>query len=113
VTLFHLLGAALAVAVWFTGWGWGVRKISHETDALRPGVDVVEAVFLTMFASLWFASLGHGAWWVLFLVLALLIEGPARLRHRRGLPGEPAPWRPILLGLVRLVGAGALLALIL
>lgn len=113
MTLLHLLGAALAVAVWFTGWGWSMRKLSHGTAALRPAVDAVEAVFLTMFASLWFASLGHGAWWVLFIVLALLIEGPARLRHRGDLPGETAPWRPILMGLVRLVGAGALLALIL
>jgi hypothetical protein len=113
VTLLHLLGAALAVAVWFTGWEWSMRRLSHGTGALRPGLDAVEAVFLTLFASLWFASLGHGAWWVLFLVLALLIEGPARLRHRGDLPGGSAQWRPVLLGLLRLVGAGALLALIL
>lgn len=113
MTLLHLLGAALAVAVWFTAWGWSMRRLSQVTGALRPQVDAVEALFLTMFAALWFASLGHGAWWVLFLVLAILIEGPVRVRHRPDIPGEANRWRPILLGLIRLVGAGALLALIL
>ena len=111
--MFHLFTAAVAVLAWFVGWGWGLGRAGVTDRTARPVVDAVEAVFLTLFAALWFASLGHGGWWVLFIVLGLLIEGPVRLRHRAGLPVEPAAWRPVLLGVVRLAGAGALLALLL
>ena len=113
MTLGHLLIAAAAVAAWFIGWGWMVARTGLESERGRPLVEVTEAVFLTMFASLWFASLGHGEWWVLFGVVALLIEGPARLRHRAGMPPAPVAWRQVLLGVARMMGAGALLATLL
>ena len=112
MTLFHLLAAAAAVAAWFVALGWGTARAGVGTGPLRPVVDVVESVFLTMFAALWFGSLGHGGWWVLFIVLGLLIEGPVRTRHRGALD-EGAPWLPVVLGVVRIVGAGALLAFLL
>lgn len=113
MTLGHLLIAAAAVAVWFIGWGWVTVRTGLGGERGRPAVEVTEAVLLTMFASLWFASLGHGGWWVLFGVVALLIEGPVRLRHRAGMSPATAEWRQVLSGVVRLMGAGALLALLL
>lgn len=113
MSLTHQLLAALAVAVWFMAWGWVLGRAVPGEGGVHPMRDAVEAVFLTMFAALWFASLGHGGWWVLFIVVGLLVEGPVRLRHRAGLPPEAVPWRPVVLGVVRLVGAGALLALLL
>lgn len=113
MTLPHLLTAAVAVLVWFLGWRWALGRMKLSAEGARPGVEAAEAILLTMFAALWFASLGHGGWWVLFGVLGLLIEGPVGLRHRGALPPETAAWRPLVLGVIRLAGAGALLALLL
>ena len=38
-----------------------------------------EAGVLTLFASLWFDSLGAGGWWLLFTLLGLLVAFPRRL----------------------------------
>jgi hypothetical protein len=113
VTLLRLAGGVLGVTLWFALWALAVRKLSGEDRPLRFRIEVAEAILLAMFAALWFASLGHGGWWVLFTVLGLLIEGPVRLRHRpEELIGISA-WRPILLGTLRLVGAGGILSLLL
>lgn len=113
MTLTRLLVAATAVAAWFIGWGWTMMRTGLAAGRGRPAVEAAEAVFLTMFASLWFASLGHGGWWVLFGVVALLVEGPVRLRHRAGLAAGAEPWRPVVLGVIRWMGAAAILALLL
>ena len=34
---------------------------------------------LTLFASLWFDSLGAGGWWLLFALVGLLVAFPRRL----------------------------------
>lgn len=113
MTLLRLAGGVLGVTLWFALWALAARKVRGETRPLRFRVEVIEAILLAMFAALWFASLGHGGWWVLFTVVGLLIEGPIRLRHRVDeLPGVPA-WRPIVLGTLRLVGAGGILSLLL
>ena len=68
----------------------------------------LEAAAVTLFASLWFDSLGHGGWWLLFLLLGLIVP----LAH---LPGAPM-WRrrEALIrasrDVVRYVLAGAILA---
>ena len=113
MSLLRLAAAALAVAAWFAVCAIAARRIRNEQGPLRFRVELVEAALLTLVAALWFASLGHGAWWLLFLVLGLLVEGPVRLRHRAGLPGETGGWRASLLGAIRLVGAGAVLSLLL
>jgi hypothetical protein len=113
VSFLRLALAALAVAVWFAGWALGARRIIDDTGPLRFRVEMVEAMLLTAFATLWFASLGHGGWWLLFAVLGLLIEGPIRFRQRAGLPADPAPVRSLLLGTLRLLGAGLVLSLLL
>jgi hypothetical protein len=113
MSLTWLLPAAGLVTVWFYLWALGMQRLQPVAESGRPRIEWIEAVLLTLFAELWFASLGHGQWWVLFLTVALLIEGPVRTRHRTGLPAEPHPWRPTLLGTLRLLGAGALLSLLL
>jgi len=71
-----------------------------------------EAGVLTLFASLWFDSLGHGGWFLLFLLVGLLAGFAARLslladdaleRRRPGIVDG-------LLDTARYVVAGALLA---
>lgn len=113
MTLLRLAGGALGVAIWFALWALASRRISGDQRPLRFRVEIVEAVLLAMFASLWFASLGHGGWWLLFAVVGLLIEGPVRLRHHPEEATGVAAWRPILLGTLRFVGAGGILSLLL
>lgn len=48
-----------------------------------------EALFLTLLAALWFGSLGHGGWVVLFLLLGAIAGGGDRWAHSR-LRGAPA-----------------------
>lgn len=113
MTLLRLAGGVFGVILWFALWAVVTRKMSGESRPLRFRVEVVEAILIAMFAALWFASLGHGGWWVLFTVLGLLIEGPIRLRHRPEEITRVSAWRPILLGTLRLVGAGGILSLLL
>ncbi len=113
MTLFRLLLAALAVAAWFLAWTFAGRRLRPTPGPVNFLAAGTEALGVTLFAALWFASLGHGGWWVLFLVVGLLIEGPVRARHRADLPPEAQPWRPLLLGTLRIFGAGAILSLLL
>ena len=68
----------------------------------------VEAAVVTLVASLWFDSLGHGGWWLLFLLLGILVAVA-----RFAAPAAPAfrATLPILTrDAVRYVLAGAILA---
>ncbi len=49
--------------------------------AVWPGA-AFEALVLTLIAALWFGSLGHGGWVVLFLLLGALPAGDRWLRRR-------------------------------
>ena len=113
MSLVRLALAAVAVAAWYSAWALGERRILGGTAAPRYLRELAEALLLTAFAALWFGSLGHGGWWLLFAVLALLIEGPIRARQRAGLPADPAPARALLFGILRLLGAGLILSLLL
>ena len=68
---------------------------------------LVEALLLTLFAALWFASLGSGGAALLFLVVGALMEIPGQLRSRT------RPWKAIVLGIGRVVLAGLLLGVML
>ena len=58
-----------------TEWGTALRI------AWLPGA--AEALLLTLLAALWFGSLGHGGWVLLFLLLGAIAGGGDRwLRHR-------------------------------
>jgi len=124
VSLGRLVLAWLPVAVEFTIVG-GLGLRFDDTDAERPE-DVwkvtgrqwmftkgdllwwsVEAAVVTLFASLWFDSLGHGGWWLLFLLLGLIVA-VARL-PRRAWQRREAMVRTIR-DILRYVVAGAILA---
>lgn len=115
MTLPRLLLAWGVVAAWYALADAGPGRFWPGTRVtFRPRVIVPESLLLARFAALWFGSLGHGGWWLLFLVLGALMEGPVRLRHR----AEPAvddryPWIDAMLSVVRLVIAGGLLSWIL
>jgi hypothetical protein len=124
VSLGRLVLAWLPVAVEFTiVGGLGVRFF--DADVGRPA-DVwkiagrhwmctkwdllwwsVEAAIVTLFASLWFDSLGHGGWWLLFLLLGVIVA-VARLPQRAWQRRE-AVVRSIR-DILRYILAGAILA---
>jgi hypothetical protein len=115
MSLPRLLLAWLVATLWFVLWHEGRRRLgggpvershgeSRQTEWLAA---VLEALLLTMFAALWFASLGHGGWPLLFLFVGILVEVPLRLRQHRS---PILPWREVALGLIRIIVAGGLLA---
>jgi len=105
VTLGRLVLAWIPVAVWFAivWWLTGDRATRHL--AWLGG----EALVVTLLASLWFDSLGHGGWWLIFFLVGLL-AGFGRLRAiSQGASARSA----VLLGLLdaaRYVVAGGILA---
>jgi hypothetical protein len=98
----RILLAWVAVVLWLIAWRWaetrGTRRRSPSKRELRDLA--AEGALVTLFGALWFASLGAGAWWLPFLFLGALREWP--IRSRRG-----------ALRILRLVGAGGLLAWVL
>ena len=122
MTLGRLLLAWLPVAALFVvtppiGYRWGGEVAEQGAfvwafNRWEIGWRLVEAVVVTLFASLWFDSLGAGGWWLLFFLLGLLVAFPRRLvmwQH-----AEPPRRRHLLahagLDVARYVAAGALLA---
>jgi hypothetical protein len=134
VTLARLVLAWLPVALEFTiVGGFAVRSSAIATGALRadaqdgglggvvtqwdPVWRSAEAAVVTLCAALWFDALGHGGWWLLFLLLGLMVA-------LAGLPGPaaagPGATRPVwerreivvrtIRETVRYVLAGAILA---
>jgi len=75
-----------------------------------PGAYFIEALLLALIAGLWFGSLGHGGWMLLFGLVGLLVEWTGWMR----IAGEMEPPLPalvhIMLGGARGVAAGGLLA---
>jgi hypothetical protein len=69
-----------------------------------------QALLLTLLGSLWFASLGTGEWWLIFLLVGGLMELPVTGDAGRGKRRE---WRELsahALGVARVVAAGGWLA---
>lgn len=107
--------AWLLVAAWFLVWEVVAARLERGSNAggwLRAPaqVYVAEALLLTLFAALWFASLGSGGWVIMFALLGLLMEwpGPLRAGHRNEIPpGKRA--RATGAGILRIVAAGAIL----
>ncbi len=57
--------------------------------AVWPGA-AFEALVLTLIAALWFGSLGHGGWVILFLLLGALPAGDRWLQRRLAASGRGA-----------------------
>jgi len=68
-----------------------------------------EALLLTLLAALWFGSLGHGGWVLLFLLLGALAGSADRWLRRRleGAPGRAVLWY-FLAALLKYLVAGGL-----
>ena len=128
MTLGRLVLAWLPVAVWFV---LATFAIAFLVEALakpegQPAVQVVairarlakavwtwrlvEAGLLTLFASLWFDSIGSGGWWLLFLLVGALATIPTWLPPRH----EHLPGRARVAGacadVARYIVAGGILA---
>jgi hypothetical protein len=107
--------AWLLVAAWFVVWEVVAARLERGSNAggwLRAPaqVYVAEALLLTLFGALWFASLGSGGWVIMFALLGLLMEwpGPLRAGHRNEIPpGKRA--RATGAGILRIVAAGSIL----
>ena len=121
MTLGRLLLAWLPVAALFAvtppiGYRWdavvGERAVVWSFNRWEIGWRLAEAAVVTLFASLWFDSLGVGGWWLLFFLVGLLVAFPRRLvmwqhveaQRRRHLLAHAG------LDVARYIAAGALLA---
>jgi hypothetical protein len=120
VTLTRLVLAWLPVAVEFTLVSvlFGEpRGDPGATQSVRPLVQRelpwrgAEAAVVTLVASLWFDSLGHGGWWLLFVLLGVLVSLAQAPGTTAAAPRSP---RDMMLratrDTVRYVLAGAILA---
>jgi len=116
--------AAGAASLRWAGGGWGVG-VGVSSPPPRPtwgdAVRAVrlpaaaEALVVTLFAALWFGSLGSGGWVVLFLLVGALAGGADRwVRRRLAAAVPPAPaaddLKLLALTLARYLAAGGLCA---
>jgi len=118
MTLGRLVLAWVPVALWFLVVGYAGRRlagVAFPVERLhRRWADIwtlAEAGIVTLFASLWFDSLGSGGWWLLFLLVGVLAAFPVRLQVllAAGLPRRAE----LIVGavdVVRYLGAGGILA---
>jgi hypothetical protein len=91
----------------------GPREPGRTVLRRAPGAYFIEALLFTLIAGLWFASLGHGGWWLLFALMGLLVEWAAWMRVA---DMDDTPFPPlvhVLLGGIRGTAAGGLLSLLL
>jgi hypothetical protein len=97
-TAFVLVAVVFMAAGMVTGGlGLGVGDSGTASTRRQPWSTVArsvwpgatfEALVLTLVAALWFGSLGHGGWVILFLLLGALPAGDRWLQRR--LSGQPA-----------------------
>jgi uncharacterized membrane protein YfcA len=110
-----ILGWAL-VTLLFVLWREVERRVKQTPGPTAPAfradlpANAVQGLLLTLLAGLWFGSLGSGGAVLLFLVVGLLAEIPARLRNQAG---GGLPWKQIVVDLARVVVAGVLLQAVL
>jgi hypothetical protein len=111
-----LLGFGV-VTVFLILWRELDRRVLGTPDSPTPpaftdglGTVICEGGLLTLFAGLWFGSLGAGGAPLLFLVVGLLMELPSRLRNP---PAGGIQWKAMASGVARIVLAGLLLGQVL
>jgi uncharacterized membrane protein YfcA len=102
----------IAVVLCFLAW----RELEFRragAGATRPSLRpiLIEAALLTLFAALWFGSLGSGGGYILFPLLGALIELPDRLRQQAA--GIPIQWSAAIAAILRIAIPGILLGFIL
>ncbi len=115
VAILFIACGAVSVRLTSGVWGVGGRVSPPPPRPKSWGAIVgdvwlgatVEALLLVLLAALWFGSLGHGGWLLVFLLLGAIVAGPEGwTRHR--LLDTPATLevRLLLLTLLRYVSAG-------
>lgn len=113
MTLGRLVLAWLPVVVWCALGAWAKGRVT--TNPISPVATLrrsaIEAGLLTLFASLWFDSLGAGSWWLLFGLVGALVALAGRPASPAPSPQPPRTAILHLLGdILRYIGAGAILA---
>lgn len=105
----RLLLAWVLVCLWLLVWHEIRRRLAAGVPSLRAALPslALEALLLSLLAGLWFGSLGHGGWLLLFLLTGALVELPLRLRDH---PPRTLPWAQVAGGILRVIGAGGILA---
>jgi hypothetical protein len=108
------LEAWVVVGAWLTVWEAATRALARGGTGpwLRAPMWhwAGESLLLVLLGTLWFASLGPGAWWLVFGLVGAIREWPepgTAARHRKH------SWRELavrILGVVRILAAGGLLA---
>lgn len=116
----RLLLGWMAAWILFLAWevvegkvAGGPRDQGRRLLRRAPGAYFIEALLLTLVAGLWFASLGHGGWWLLFGLIGLLVEWAGWMRVADMDDAPFAPLAHVLLGGIRGAAAGGVLSLIL
>ncbi len=118
MSLTRIVLAWLATSAWFA---LAELALARLKGAPVPGrgpapkwAPAVEGLLFTLFGSLWFGSFGpgRGGWVLLFVLLGLLLELPARLRDpvQRSQPKGLAA--AVAIAVLRWVVAGGILALL-
>lgn len=109
VSLLTVFLAFSPVAVLFlvAGWLGSGRRLNRAATFVL----LSEALVLTLLAALWFGSIGHGGWFLVFLLLGALVAGADRgLRSALLRSAERPELRLFCLGVVKYLLAGAILA---
>jgi hypothetical protein len=80
VALGRLVLAWGVVGVWLAAWALVERRAATtRTGSVgQAGWVAGEALLLALFGGLWFATLGSGAWGLVFVLVGGLIEWPIR-----------------------------------
>lgn len=118
MALTRVVLAWLACSAWFALADIGLARLRGTAPSARgPAprwIPAVEGLLFTLFAALWFGSYGpgRGGWILLFLLLGLLLDLPARLRDavQRSNPAGLAAASGITVA--RWIIAGAIVAVV-
>lgn len=122
MTLWRLVVAWFVTTVWFEVaahvTNYLVTRLALPPDAtVYKGIPahlvarrLVEALLVTLIASLWFDSLGSGEWWLLFLLFGALVTSPKWFVQGPDPLAQRVTIADTVCDLLRYLVAGALLA---
>lgn len=106
--------AWLAVALWLVLWEAMSRQVERGGAGpwLRARIErfAGEALLLALLGALWFASLGTGAWWLVFALVGGIAAWPPLEGGRRSRRRVTRELVAGVLAVVRVVVAGGILA---
>ncbi|HUF34592.1 MAG TPA: hypothetical protein VMN37_01520 [Gemmatimonadales bacterium] len=112
--LSRILLAWLAVTGWLIAWEAVARQVGRGATGpwVRPPLwrYAGEALLLSLLGALWFASLGAGAWWLVFALVGAIAAWPAPDGGRKNRRGVPRELVARTLQVARVLAAGGILA---